>query len=145
MAARPEDSRAVPVEIREPVPSAMDEIRSYLLPALAPIETTLIVLIVAIFILFQKEDLRDRLIRIMGTADLHRTTIALDEGAKRLSRYFLSQSIVNFSFGTVIWVGLYSIGIPSPGLWGVLAGLLRFIPYVGVLVAGDLPPSSGPD
>ncbi len=136
LAARPEDSRAVPVEIREPVPSAMDEIRSYLLPALAPIETTLIVLIVAIFILFQKEDLRDRLIRIMGTADLHRTTIALDEGAKRLSRYFLSQSIVNFSFGTVIWVGLYSIGIPSPGLWGVLAGLLRFIPYVGVLVAG---------
>lgn len=134
--ARPQGSAAIPVEIREAPPSAMDEIRSYLLPALAPIETTLIVLIVAIFILFQKEDLRDRLIRLMGTADLHRTTVALDEGAKRLSRYFLSQFVVNVSFGTVIWIGLYLIGVPSPGLWGVLAGLLRFIPYVGVVVAG---------
>jgi predicted PurR-regulated permease PerM len=133
---RPRDDTAIPVEIREPPASAMDEIRSYVVPALAPVETTLIVLIVAIFILFQKEDLRDRLIRLMGTADLHRTTVALDEGAKRLSRYFLSQFVVNVGFGAVIWGGLFFIGVPSPGLWGVLAGLLRFIPYVGVLVAG---------
>ena len=133
---RARDNTVIPVEIREPPASAMDEIRSYVVPALAPVETTLIVLIVAIFILFQKEDLRDRLIRLMGTADLHRTTVALDEGAKRLSRYFLSQFVVNVGFGAVIWGGLFLIGVPSPGLWGVLAGLLRFIPYVGVLVAG---------
>ncbi len=132
---RPRDDAAIPVEIRSPPASALDEIRSYVVPALAPIETTLIVVIVAIFILFQKEDLRDRLIRLMGTADLHRTTVALDDGAKRLSRYFLSQFVVNVGFGAVIWGGLFLIGVPSPGLWGVLAGLLRFVPYVGVLVA----------
>lgn len=97
-------------------------------------------LIVTIFILFQREDLRDRLIRLMGTADLHRTTVALDEGARRLSRYFLSQSVVNLGFGLIVWAGLFMIGVPSPGLWGALAGLVRFVPYVGVVVglAGPL-------
>lgn len=122
------DDTAIPVEIRAPPASAVDEIRSYVLLALAHVETTLIVLIVAIFILFQKEDLRDRLIRLMGTADLHRTTVALDEAAKRLSRCLLSQFVVNVGFGAVIWGGLFLTGVPSPGLWGVLAGLLRFIP-----------------
>ena len=125
----------VPVEVREAPMTALQEIELIVLPALAPIETALIVLIVTIFILFQKEDLRDRLIRLMGTADLHRTTLALDDGAKRLSRYFLSQFIVNCGFGAIIWIGLFLLGIPSPGLWGILAGLLRFIPYVGVLIA----------
>lgn len=129
-------SKAIPVELREPVPTAIQELEAVVLPAMAPIETALIVLVVAIFILFQKEDLRDRLIRLMGTADIHRTTLALDDGAKRLSRYFLSQFTVNCGFGAAIWGGLFLIGIPSPGLWGILAGLLRFIPYVGVLVAG---------
>nr|WP_295669239.1 AI-2E family transporter [Sphingomonas sp.] len=133
-------SGAVPVEIQAPPKNALDEVRSYVVPGLAPIETTLIVVIVTIFILFQKEDLRDRLIRLMGAADLHRTTVALDEGAKRLSKYFLSQSVVNLGFGMVVWAGLFLIGVPSPGLWGALAGLARFVPYVGVVVglAGPL-------
>lgn len=126
---------AIPVEVQAPALTPLEEVRAYLVPALAPIETALIVLIVTIFILFQKEDLRDRLIRLMGSADLHRTTLALDDGAKRLSRYFLSQFIVNCSFGAVIWGGLFLIGVPSPGLWGILAGLMRFIPYVGTVVA----------
>ncbi len=128
-------SGVVPVEVRPAAPTAFEEIRAFVVPALAPIETALVVLIVTVFILFQKEDLRDRLIRLMGAADLHRTTVALDDGAKRLSRYFLSQFMVNFGFGTVIWVGLFLLGVPSPGLWGILAGLLRFVPYVGTVVA----------
>lgn len=128
-------SKAIPVELRERVPTAIQEIEAVVLPAMRPIETALIVLVVAIFILFQKEDLRDRLIRLMGTADIHRTTLALDDGAKRLSQYFLSQFMVNCGFGALIWGGLFLIGVPSPGLWGILAGLLRFVPYVGVLVA----------
>jgi predicted PurR-regulated permease PerM len=128
-------SNAIPVEVQAPALTPLEEVRAYLVPALAPLETALIVLIVTIFILFQKEDLRDRLIRLMGAADLHRTTLALDDGAKRLSRYFLSQFIVNCSFGAVIWGGLFLIGVPSPGLWGILAGLMRFIPYVGTVVA----------
>jgi predicted PurR-regulated permease PerM len=128
-------SNAIPVEVQAPALTPLEEVKAYLVPALAPLETALIVLIVTIFILFQKEDLRDRLIRLMGAADLHRTTLALDDGAKRLSRYFLSQFIVNCSFGAVIWGGLFLIGVPSPGLWGILAGLMRFIPYVGTVVA----------
>ncbi|QBM76630.1 AI-2E family transporter [Sphingomonas sp. AAP5] len=137
---QPTSSGAVPVEIRAPPASALDEVRSYVVPALESIETILIVLIVTIFILFQKKDLRDRLIRLMGTADLHRTAVALDEGAKRLSKYFLSQSVVNLGFGLVVWGGLFLIGVPSPGLWGALAGFARFVPYVGVVVgmAGPL-------
>ena len=126
---------AVPVEVHDAPPTAMEEVRAYVVPALGPIETTLIVLVVTIFFLFQKEDLRDRLIRLMGAADLHRTTIALDDGARRLSRYFLSQFIVNCGFGAVIWGGLFLLGVPSPGLWGILAGLLRFVPYVGTIAA----------
>ena len=128
-------SGVVPVEVRPAPPTAFEEIRAFVVPALAPIETALVVLIVTVFILFQKEDLRDRLIRLMGAADLHRTTLALDDGARRLSRYFLSQFMVNFGFGTIIWVGLFFLGVPSPGLWGILAGLLRFVPYVGTVVA----------
>ena len=126
---------AVPVEVHDAPPTAMEEVQAYVVPALGPIETTLIVLVVTIFFLFQKEDLRDRLIRLMGAADLHRTTIALDDGARRLSRYFLSQFIVNCGFGAVIWGGLFLLGVPSPGLWGILAGLLRFVPYVGTIAA----------
>ena len=126
---------AVAVEVRDAPPTALEEVQAYVVPALAPIETALVVLIVTIFILFQKEDLRDRLIRLMGAGDLHRTTLALDEGAKRLSRYFLSQFMVNCGFGAVIWGGLFVLGVPSPGLWGILAGLLRFVPYVGPVIA----------
>lgn len=130
---------AIPVEVHNPPPTAIQEIMAVVVPVLGPIETALIVLVVTVFILLQKEDLRDRLIRLMGAADLHRTTIALDEGGKRLSRYFLSQFAVNCAFGAVIWGGLFLIGVPSPGLWGILAGLLRFVPYVGTLIGALVP------
>ena len=108
-------------------------------PILAPLETTLIVLVVAVFILLQRQDLRDRLIRLFGSSDLHRTTTAMDDAAARLSRYFLTQLALNAAFGTVIGIGLYLIGVPSPVLWGILAALMRFIPYIGAFIAG-LPP-----
>ena len=93
----------------------------------------------AVFILLQQEDLRDRLIRLFGSTDLHRTTVAMDDAARRLSRYFLTQLGINAAFGLIIGVGLFIIGIPSPVLWGVLAALLRFVPYVGSLMAGAIP------
>ena len=108
-------------------------------PVLGPLETTGIVFIVAIFILLQREDLRDRMIRIMGATDLRRTTTALDDAARRLSRYFLAQLGINLVFGCVIGIGLFLIGVPSPLLWGVLATLLRFVPYIGAVLAGALP------
>lgn len=139
----------LPVEVRTPPLSPIALIRQVLSPVVGPLETTAIVVIVAIFILLQREDLRDRLIRIFGATDLHRTTTAMDDAAARLSRYFLTQVAINAAFGVIIGGGLYFIGVPSPALWGVLAGLLRFLPYIGAFLSA-LPPlilaaAVGPD
>jgi hypothetical protein len=98
-----------------------------------------IVFVVAVFALLQREDLRDRLIRLVGSSDLHRTTLAIDDGGRRLSRYFLTQLSVNAAFGVVIGVGLLVIGVPNPVLWGILSALLRFVPYVGSFISAVLP------
>ena len=108
-------------------------------PVLAPLGTIGIMLIVAVFILMQMEDLRDRLIRLFGSGDLHRTTAAMDEAAVRLSRYFLTQLAMNTGFGVVVGAGLFVIGVPSPALFGIIAALFRFIPYVGAIGAALLP------
>src|SRR5215203_3902871 len=129
----------VVVELASPKPSVLAVARAVIEPVLGPLETTVIVLIVAIFILMQREDLRDRFIRLFGSTDLHRTTVAMDDAGQRLSRYFVSQLGVNTCFGVVIGVGLWLIGVPSAALWGVLAGLLRFVPYVGPLLAAVAP------
>jgi predicted PurR-regulated permease PerM len=113
--------------------------RTLLGPLLGPLETTVIVFVVAIFVLMQKEDLRDRFVRLFGAHDLHRTTLALDDAGRRLSRYFLVQFCVNSSFGVVIGVGLWLIGVPSAAMWGVLAGMLRFVPYIGSFLAAIAP------
>jgi predicted PurR-regulated permease PerM len=130
-----EAPRPVLVELARPQSSAFTVARTILEPVMAPLETTVIVLVVAIFILLQKEDLRDRFIRLFGSSDLHRTTLALDDAGQRLSRFFISQFAVNTCFGLVISLGLWLIGVPSPALWGGLAGLLRFVPYIGPLIA----------
>jgi predicted PurR-regulated permease PerM len=131
--------RPVLVELAQPETSAMVVARALLEPVLAPLETTVIVLVVAIFILLQQDDLRDRFIRVFGSSDLHRTTVAMDEVGHRLSRYFVSQLGVNASFGLVIGLGLLAIGVPSPALWGVTSGLLRFVPYLGPVIAAVAP------
>jgi predicted PurR-regulated permease PerM len=131
--------RPVLVEMASNQTSPLAVARTVVSPILGPLETTLIVLIVAIFILLQKEDLRDRFIRLFGSSDLHRTTAAMDDAGQRLSRYFLSQLGVNSCFGVVIGLGLWLIGIPAPAMWGLLAGLLRFVPYVGSLLAAIAP------
>jgi predicted PurR-regulated permease PerM len=111
----------------------------YLSPVLSPFATFGIVFIVAVFALLQKEDLRDRMIRLLGSNDLHGTTVAIDDGCRRLSRYFLTQLIINTAFGIVIGAGLLIIGLPNPVLWGILSALLRFVPYVGSLISAVLP------
>ena len=138
-AIRPGAARPIPVEVHEPEASPLATAAAVLGPILKPIETTVIVLVVAIFFLLQREDLRDRLIRLFGSSDLHRTTLAMDDAAARLSRYFLTQLAMNSAFGAAIGVGLWFIGVPSAALWGVLAALMRFIPYVGAFLAA-IPP-----
>lgn len=128
----------MPVEVHEPAPSPVELAQRFLSPIISPLETTGIVLVVAIFILLQREDLRDRLIRLFGSRDLHRATTAMDEAARRLSRYFLAQLGINMGVGIVISVGLAIIGVPGALLFGVLTGLLRFVPYVGTWIAALL-------
>ena len=111
----------------------------YLETVLSPLETFGIVFVVAVFALLQREDLRDRLIRLVGSDDLHRTTQAIDEGGRRLSKYFLTQLSINTMFGLVVGLGLLIIGVPNPVLWGILSALLRFVPYVGSFIAAVLP------
>ena len=108
-------------------------------PIVSPLTTIGIVLVVVIFLLMQREDLRDRMIRLFGSSDLHRTTLAMDDAAGRLSTYFLTQLGINAAFGVIVAFGLYFIGLPSPLLWGVVATLLRFVPYVGSAISALLP------
>ena len=137
--ARATASHPVPVRVVQEQTSPFTIARTVVEPVLGPLETMILVLIVAIFVLMQKEDLRDRFIRLFGSNDLHRTTRAMDDAGQRLSRYFLSQLAVNTCFGLVIGLGLWAIGVPSPAMWGVMAGLLRFVPYIGSLIAAIAP------
>jgi predicted PurR-regulated permease PerM len=129
----------VPVEVRQPDPGALESLRALISPLLHPLATTGIIIIFVIFILLQREDLRNRLIRLAGSYDLQRTTAALDDAAARLSRLFLIQLLLNGTFGVVIGIGLWLIGIPSAILWGILAAVLRFVPYIGAAIAAAFP------
>jgi predicted PurR-regulated permease PerM len=127
------------VEIKQDDGGPLHIIQAIAGPLLAPLATATIVIIFVIFILLQKEDLRDRFIRLAGAHDLRRTTLALDDAANRLSRYLLLQTAINTCFGIVIGTGLWLIGVPNAGLWGLIATMFRFVPYIGVPLAAILP------
>jgi predicted PurR-regulated permease PerM len=135
-AARP--AAVAPLQTQQPG-SPLELARRYLTPVLSPLATFGIVFVVTVFALLQREDLRDRLIRLVGSDDLHRTTLAIDDGGRRLSKYFLTQLSINTLFGAVIGIGLLVIGVPNPVLWGILSALLRFVPYVGSFISALLP------
>ena len=134
--------RAPPPERVSVVPapiSPTDVAKGIIGPMLDPLAIMFIVFTVASFILLYREDLRDRMIRLFGSTDLHRTTTALDDAADRLSRYFLTKFLINAGFGVVVGLGLFAIGVPGAILWGVLTALARFIPYIGSFIAA-VPP-----
>ena len=137
--AEPEPAKPLVVQVEERRPSPLELATTVLSPVAQPLATAGIVIVVLLFILMQREDLRDRLIRLAGSSDLHRTTVAMDDAARRLSRYFLGQLALNTAFGIVIGVGLWIIGVPSPVLWGIFALVMRFIPYIGAVLSAVLP------
>jgi predicted PurR-regulated permease PerM len=139
-AAPPSDAqKPIAVEVHQPDLTAIELAQRIVSPVVEPLSTTAIVLVVSVFILLQREDLRDRMIRLFGSSDLHRTTVAMNDAARRLSRYLLTQVAVNATFGLIIGTGLAFIGIPSPAMWGVLGALLRFVPYIGVPLSAVMP------
>jgi predicted PurR-regulated permease PerM len=129
----------IPVEVHQPDPGASEALVAMLSPLAAPFTTTGIVVIFLTFFLFQREDLRDRFIRLAGSGDLERTTAALDDAGGRLGRLFATQLVLNAIFGAVIGLGLTVIGVPNAALWGLLAMILRFVPYIGAVLAAALP------
>jgi predicted PurR-regulated permease PerM len=131
----PNEIKPVPVEIRRSSLAPWVVAQNVLGPLMEPLGLIVLVLVFVGFILLQKDDLRDRFVRLAGSRDMQRTTVALDEAANRLSRYLFLQTCINTCFGLIIGSGLWLIGIPNAGLWALMSLLLRFVPYVGVPLA----------
>ncbi len=129
----------VPVQIAAPPANLYQDLRELLGPLAGPSETAAVVIIFTLFMMVKREDLRNRAIRLAGRGRLTVVTQALDDAGKRLSRYLLLQFLVNGSYGLLYGGALYFIGVPHALLFGVLAGLLRFVPYIGALIAATLP------
>jgi predicted PurR-regulated permease PerM len=132
-------AKPVPVQIAEPEPGPLQVVHSILAPLLQPLAAGGLVVVFVILILLEREDLRDRLLRLAGRHDLHRTTEAMNDATQRISRYLLSQLIVNISCGLPIGIGLTVLGIPNAALWGIMLVVLRFIPYLGIVIAAAFP------
>ena len=138
-AANAPDGRPIQVEVRQPEPTVFELLQRVAGTVLPPLATAGIVFLFVIFILVQRDDLRDRFIRLLGSSDLQRATVTLDDATTRLSKYFLRQLLINSAFGAFIALALWAIGIPGPPVWGVLAMLMRFVPFVGSYI-GAIPP-----
>jgi len=127
------------VEIVPPAKNAFHAVTSMIGPLIKPVGTSAIVIVFVIFMLLKLPDLRDRVIRLLGSRNLRVTTEALDDAAKRVSRYLLMQTLINLWQGTLVTLGLHFLGLPNAMLWGALTMALRFIPYVGPWVAASMP------
>jgi len=136
---QPEAVEPVPVEVQQPGVPPLEALQQFAGPLVEPVATAGIVLVFVVFMLLQREDLRDRVIRLVGSGDVRRTTEAMDDAGKRISRYLLMQLIINVLYGVPVGVGLYFIGVPSPILWGLLATVARFVPYVGPIIGALFP------
>ena len=129
----------IPVKIiegRSTIPQLMQETLSAIL---SPLGTAALVLLLVIFMLLKREDLRGRLIRLVGQGRISTTTRAMEDAGRRVSRYLSTQFLVNTCYGICVAIGLQLIGVPNAALWGVLTGVLRFIPYVGPWAGALLP------
>jgi len=138
VADRAPKTKPVLVEIFSPR-NPVETLENIIGPLIGPLATAGLVLVVVIFMLHEREDLRDRFIRLVGYSDLHRTTIAIEEAGSRVGKYLLTQLLVNVTYGVPLGIGLWLLGIPNALLWGMLAIVLRFAPYIGPVIAAVMP------
>jgi len=120
-------------------PLLLRQLPAALVSLLNPLGTAGMVMLFAIFMLFHREDLRNRLLRLVSNGDLTATTHALNDALQRISRYLGRQVLVNGSFGLAVGAGLLLIGVPGWALWGLLCAMLRFLPYIGMLLGASMP------
>lgn len=129
----------VPVEVKTADRTSVDIAEDVLQGLVRPLGTAGVVIVFVVAILFQREDLRNRFIRVISGGQLNIATQAVEDAAQRVSRYLVAQLMVNTSFGLCIGTGLFFIGVPHAALWGLLATLLRFIPFLGPIIAASFP------
>ncbi len=127
-----------PVVLDETPESVWESTKARVMSALGALTMAGIVVLILVLVLLQRNDLRDRLIRLAGD-DLHLTTDAMDEVALRVGRYLRTQLLINVLYGVPMAAGLFLIGVPGALMWGMLAALLRFVPYVGPAIAAMFP------
>ena len=128
-----------PVPVIEAPRSAWAQLAETISPVAKPVGTALAVIVFTILMLLHRENMRERLIGLIGTRRINITTQALGEASDRVSRYLFMQLVMNACFGVPFGIALHLIGIPNALLWGLLATLLRFIPYAGVWIAVSMP------
>jgi predicted PurR-regulated permease PerM len=131
--------QAQPVRVVDPDRTQLQSTAEFLMRFLRPIGTFGIVIVFTVYLLLKREDLRHRILLLAGIGRIRLMTQALEDAANRISQYLLFQATVNAAYGTLFGFGLFLIGIPNATLWGVLAGMLRIIPYVGTATALALP------
>lgn len=135
-----EEPEAEPVRVRvEEESSSLDLVGALAGTVLGPLALAGIVVVLFVAMLLQREDLRDRFIKVVSAGRINVATQALDDAARRVSRYLLMQLVVNATYGIPVGIGLYLIGVPNASLWGLMATLLRFIPFLGPWIAASFP------
>lgn len=135
----PEQQKPIPVEIKGSPFSPLVLVQKVLGSVLSLGLTALIVIVFVIFMLIEREELRNRFIRLGGARRVNNTTNMLDDATQRVSRYLLAQLVINVVYGALAAIGLYFLGVPNPFLWGIAAALLRYIPYLGIWIAAIMP------
>jgi predicted PurR-regulated permease PerM len=130
---------AVPVKVVSTPTSVPSMFSNMLGSVLGPLGSVAVVAVLVIFMLIQREDLRNRVIRLVGDTQLRLTTQAIDDASTRVSHYLLMQLIINATYGVATAFGLYLVGLPNAILWGLLSGLLRFVPYIGPAIGAAMP------
>src|ERR1700760_1786116 len=127
------------VQVVDAPATALERVRDVVGPIARPLGTTLAVIVLVAFMLLRLPDLRDRILRLLGSRHLHLTTEALNDAAGRVSRYLLMQIVINGWTGLAVTAGLWALHVPNAVLWGALTLVLRFIPYIGVWMAAAIP------
>jgi len=136
---RPKGGEPVKVEVQNEESSPFLVFARYLRLSISPLTSAALVLLFTVFILLQYQDLRDRIVRVMGPAEIGRSAQALNDAALELAHFFRLQAGLNLSFGVVVGLCLWAIGLPNALLWGAVAAIMRFVPYIGGALSALLP------
>lgn len=137
----PDQAKAQPVRVMPPKLPPTQRLRESFGTIFESVASAFIVIVLVAFLLGQREDLRDRFIRLIGAGNVTMTTRLMNEAAYRVSQFLVWQTLINLTFGVLVGLGLYWIGVPYAALWGGITALLRFVPYVGSVLAALMPAS----